>query len=100
MKLAFSALALAAALALPAALPTGVAAKSYAAKKSYGPLKGMIYGNQRRIGGYSYHYSDVISSGSRSNPEVTGLHDSGVIDGDFFFPRPSGPFGGYTPYMH
>jgi hypothetical protein len=70
-------------------------------KKSRGPLKGVIYGNRRRVGGYSYSYSDVIRPGRFANhPAATGLHDSGVIDSDFFYPRPSGPFGGYTPYMN
>ncbi|MEQ1652353.1 MAG: hypothetical protein ABL897_07690 [Hyphomicrobium sp.] len=67
--------------------------------KARAPLRGVIYGRQRRVGGYSYKYSDVIEPGSRYNPAVTGMHESGVIDGDFFYPRPSGPFGGYTPYM-
>jgi len=100
MKYAFLALALAAAVAVPAVQPADAApkAKKY---KSSGPLKGVIYGKPRRIGGYSYSYSDVMEpSKFRNSPQATGLHDSGAIDGDFFFPRPSGPFGGYTPYMN
>ena len=99
-----SALALAAVLAVPAALiiaaPANAAAKIYA-KKSSGPLKGVIYGNRRRPGGYSYKYSDVSTPGSRSNPTVTGLYpETGALDGDFFFQTTRGPYGGYTPYIH
>ena len=99
VKIAVSAFALAAVSALPAASPADAAPKKYVSQSGQ-PLKGVIYGKQRRIGGYSYKYSDVITPGSRSNPAVTGMYPSGAIDGDFFFPRPSGPFGGYTPYMH
>ena len=95
---------LAAILAVTVLQPSEASAqtqKQYAKKyKSNGPLRGTIYGNRRRPGGYSYKYSDVITPGSRYNPAVTGMYDSGVIDSDFFYPRPSGPFGGYTPYMH
>ena len=98
MKYAFLAIALAAVVALPAVQPAEAQTKVY---KSKGPLKGVIYGKTRRIGGYSYSYSDVMEpSKFRNSPQATGLHDSGAIDGDFFFPRPSGPFGGYTPYMN
>jgi hypothetical protein len=101
MKFVVSALALAlTAMVAVAVVQPAEAATKVAKAKTSKPLSGVIYGNQRRIGGYSYKYSDVISPGSRTNPAVTGLYESGAIDGDFFFPRPSGPFGGYTPYMH
>ena len=97
IKYIFLALALLAAVAVPVASVEAAPKKVYKSK----PLKGVIYGNQRRIGGYSYKYSDVMEpSKFRNSPQATGLHDSGVIDGDFFYPRPTGPFGGYTPYMH
>lgn len=98
MKYTFLALALLAAVAIPvASVEAAPKSKAYKSK----PLKGVIYGNQRRIGGYSYKYSDVMEpSKFRNSPYATGLHDSGVIDGDFFYPRASGPFGGYTPYMN
>ena len=107
MKLTFPVLAaLAAVLAVvPVIAASSPAAaknprhKHYVAKKGNGPLRGIIYGNQRR-GGYSYHYSDVVEAGRRSNPAVSGLYPSGPLDGDFFFATPRGPFGGYTPYMH
>lgn len=98
MKFALSALALAAAFALTASGSAEAAKKVYA--KPSKPLTGIIYGNQRRPGGYSYKYSDVITPGSRTNPAVTGLYPSGPLDGDFFYATPHGPFGGYTPYMH
>ncbi len=98
IKYTFLALALLAAAAIPVTPADAAPKKVY---KSKGPLKGVIYGKQRRIGGYSYKYSDVIEpSKFRNSPQATGLHDSGVIDGDFFYPRPSSPFGGYTPYMN
>ena len=107
MKLIVPAIAaLAAVFTFASAGPSDAAPKKYgstyyASKKAQGPLKGVIYGTQRRPGGYSYKYSDVIEPSRFANhPAATGLHDSGVIDGDFFYPRPSGPFGGYTPYMH
>jgi hypothetical protein len=111
MKLIVPAIAaLAAVFTCASTVPSDAAPKKYGSTyyvaksgkvKSSGPLKGVIYGTQRRPGGYSYKYSDVIEPGRFSNhPAATGLHDSGVIDGDFFYPRPSGPFGGYTPYMH
>lgn len=109
MKLIVPALAaLATVFALTTAQPADAASKQQyknyqvakVSKKSRAPLRGVIYGNQRRPGGYSYKYSDVISPGSYSNPAVTGLYPSGVLDGDFFFATPRGPFGGYTPYMH
>lgn len=108
MKLFVPSMAALAAVFLVAAAPLADAApKAYGKKysatsgkyKARAPLRGVIYGRQRRVGGYSYKYSDVIEPGSRYNPAVTGMHESGVIDGDFFYPRPSGPFGGYTPYM-
>lgn len=96
-----AAAALSALVVMSAVAPAEAAPKYQTVKaKSGKPLSGVIYGNRRRPGGYSYKYSDVISPGSRYNPAVTGMHESGAIDGDFFFPRPSGPFGGYTPYMH
>jgi hypothetical protein len=100
MKLAAVAFAIVGLMAFAGSTPADAAPKSKAASASGQPLKGVIYGKQRRPGGYSYKYADVITPGSRTNPAVTGMHDSGVIDGDFFFPRASGPFGGYTPYMH
>lgn len=97
IKYTFLALALLAAAAIPVTPADAAPKKAYKSK----PLKGVIYGNQRRIGGYSYKYSDVMEpSKFRNSPQATGLHDSGVIDGDFFYPRPSSPFGGYTPYMN
>ncbi|MEQ1671487.1 MAG: hypothetical protein ABL893_11560 [Hyphomicrobium sp.] len=98
MKFYLPTIAVCAALAVTIGAPAADAAPKAKIKASQ-PLKGVIYGKQRRIGYYSYKYSDVISPGSRSNPAVTGMHESGAIDSDFFFPRPSGPFGGYTPYM-
>ena len=99
MKYVVLALALAAAASLPRIQPAEAAPKKV--YKSKGPLKGVIYGKQRRIGGYSYSYSDVISpSKFRNSPVALGLQETGPIDGDFFFPQPRGPFGGYTPYMH
>ena len=105
MKFAFfpAALVLAAALASAASVsalaPTSAEAKTYA-KKASQPLRGTIYGG-RRVGGYSYKYSDTLSPGSRTSPAVTGLYpDTGALDGDFFFNTARAPFGGYTPYMH
>lgn len=101
MKIVLSALALAAAVALVPATPTEAATLKHT--KAHKPLSGTIYGNQRRIGGYSYHSSDVISvgpTGYRNNPTVTGMYPSGPFDMDGFSEIPKGPFGGTTPYMH
>lgn len=97
IKYTFMALALLAAAAIPVTPADAAPKKAYKSK----PLKGVIYGKQRRIGGYSYKYSDVMAPSKFGNtPVATGLHESGAIDSDFFYPRPSGPFGGYTPYMN
>ncbi|MBK9079848.1 MAG: hypothetical protein IPL91_12345 [Hyphomicrobium sp.] len=111
MKLIVPAIAaLAAVFTVASTIPSDAAPKKYSGKyyatnsgkvKSKGPLKGVIYGRQRRIGGYSYSYSDVMQPNRFAHsPVATGLYESGPIDSDFFYPRPSGPFGGYTPYMH
>ncbi len=100
MKLTFPALAaLAAVLAVAGTQPAEAAPKSAKVSKSK-PLTGTIYGNRRRPGGYSFKKADVISGGPAGDPAAQGYYPSGAIDGDFFFPRASGPFGGYTPYMH
>ena len=99
MKYVLSALALAVVALSVAAVPASAAGKKNAYSNK--PLSGTIYGNRKRIGGYSYKYSDTLSPGSRNSPAVTGLYpDTGALDGDFFFNTARAPFGGYTPYMH
>jgi hypothetical protein len=94
--------ALAAALALASVAPANAAVKPkpQTAKASASkPLKGVIYGNRRR-GGYTVKKADVISGGPAGEPAAQGYYPSGGLDDDMFSTRPSGPFGGYTPYMH
>lgn len=70
------------------------------AKKAYPPLKGVIYGNQRRPGGYKYKYVDGINTRKFNDPSLSFRSQGGPFDNGFFFETPRGPFGGYTPYMH
>ena len=105
MKLTRTAcVALAAVLAIAGTQPASAAVKSkqtagVTKASAHKPLKGVIYGNRRR-GGYSFHKADVISGGPAGDPAAQGYYPSGGLDDDFFATRPSGPFGGYTPYMH
>ena len=104
MKLTRTAFAaLAAVLAIAGTQPASAAVKhpkSGVTKASaHKPLHGVIYGNRRR-GGYSVKKADVISGGPAGDPAAQGYYPSGGLDDDMFSTRPSGPFGGYTPYMH
>lgn len=63
------------------------------------PLEVNIYSKRYR-GGYSYRYTDTINSNRFVDPSVTSQSQGGPFDSGFFFATPSGPFGGYTPYMH
>ena len=92
--------ALASSVAMTAVTPAAEAAPKSAKVSKSKPLTGTIYGNRRRPGGYSFKKADVISGGPAGDPAAQGYYPSGAIDGDFFFPRASGPFGGYTSYMH
>ena len=63
------------------------------------PLRVTVYPGKRR-GGYSYSKTDSISAKDTRrfvNPKRQSL--GGPFDSDFFFEAPSGPYGGYTPYM-
>lgn len=67
--------------------------------KAHKPLRGVIYGH-RRIGGYSYKYSDVIDTRKFYDRSYGGPNSGGAIDHDFFWPRATAPHGGDTPYLH
>jgi hypothetical protein len=106
MKLTRTAFAaLAAVLAIAGTQPASAAVKSkhqpagVTKASANKPLKGIIYGNRRR-GGYTVKKADVISGGPAGEPAAQGYYPSGGLDDDLFSTRPSGPFGGYTPYMH
>ncbi|MDX2204198.1 MAG: hypothetical protein NW223_15715 [Hyphomicrobiaceae bacterium] len=72
-----------------------------------------VYGYlaNRRIGGYSYTYSDVTntyglsrslygSMNSWRDPSLDRQTRSGPFDHDFFFDSGVGPRGGESPYLH
>lgn len=86
------------AAALLFTVPSVDAAQKHSAKANYKPLKGVIYG-KRRIGGYSYTYADVIDTRRFYDPTYGGPNSGGAIDHDFFWPRPTPPQGGDTPYL-
>jgi hypothetical protein len=106
-RTAFAAVAAVIAIAGLAIVGTQPASAAVKSKQTAGvtkakankPLSGTIYGNRRR-GGYSVKKADVISGGPASDPAAQGYYPSGGLDDDFSYTRPSGPFGGYTPYMH
>jgi len=87
-------------LAGPLTHPVEAAKKQTAGKaKASKPLTGKSYYNRRR-GGYSYRYSDVVSSTRAQDPSMNRRVTGGPLDGDFFFEQPRSPFGGNTHYMH
>ena len=97
MKISCLAFVVAAMMALPP-LQTADAAKGKKAAKGK-PLRVTVHPGKRR-GGYSYSKTDSISAKDirrLTNPKRQSL--GGPFDSDFFFEAPSGPFGGYTPYM-
>jgi len=70
------------------------------AKAKNQPLRGVIYGKQRRVGGYKYKYVDTIDTRKFTDPSMSLRSQGSPFDSDFFFETPRPPFGGYTPYMH
>jgi hypothetical protein len=63
------------------------------------PLR-VVVTRGRRIGGYSYGKSEVMNAKeARRFVHPPRQSPGGPFDSGFFFEQPSGPFGGYTPYM-
>ena len=63
------------------------------------PLRVTVYRTKAR-GGYSYKKTDTI--GTRNIYRFVHpprQSSGGPFDGGFYFETPSGPYGGYTPYM-
>lgn len=87
-------------VALAALLPMQPNVAEAKTKKASQPLTGIIYGNQRRPGGYKYKYVDGINTRKFNDPSLSFRSQGGPFDNGFFFETPRGPFGGYTPYMH
>ena len=86
-----------------AVVDVSVAAEGVKAKHASRPLRGTIYMKRYR-GGYSYHYSDTLTSG-RYRRYVYGLPtpfetQGAPFDNGFFFITPTGPFGGDAPAFH
>ncbi|HMN37860.1 MAG TPA: hypothetical protein PKD49_09170 [Hyphomicrobium sp.] len=88
------------ATALAFALPMQPIEANAKAKKAHQPLRGVIYGKQRRVGGYTYKYVDGIDTRKFNDPALSFRSQGGPFDNGFFFETPRPPFGGYTPYMH
>src|SRR5678815_5613248 len=78
----------------------GVAKVRYYRKR--GPLEVNIYTRRRRVGGYSYRTTDVVSRHGRSPPPFMDvmLTPGGSFDSGFFFDSGIGPHGGNSPYLH
>ena len=78
----------------------GVAKVRYYRKR--GPLEVNIYTRRRRVGGYSYRTTDVVSTHGRSPPPYMDVRQSpgGPFDSGFFFDSGIGPHGGNSPYFH
>jgi len=96
MKLRYLLIAATALAAVLPMQPMQAEAKTKASK----PLRGTIYGNQRRVGGYKYKYVDSIDTRKFYDPSMSARSQGGPFDNGFFFESPRAPFGGYTPYMH
>jgi hypothetical protein len=88
---------------------TPTSARKYSARRKGPRVYGYIAG--RRIGGYSYSYSDVTNTYglSRSlygsinvwrDPMLDRQTRSGPFDHDFFFDSGIAPRGGNSPYLH
>jgi hypothetical protein len=79
---------------------SGLAKVRYYRKR--GPLEVNIYARRRRVGGYSYRTTDVVSTHGRSPPPYMDVRQSpgGPFDSGFFFDSGIGPHGGNSPYFH
>lgn len=69
-------------------------------KRASKPLKGVIYGKRRRVGGYSYKHNDVIDTRKFVERKSNKQSEAGPFDSGFFFESPRSPHGGTAPYMH
>ena len=82
-----------------AAAPFEPAAAQQTAKKSDKPLRGVV--RYKRVGGYSYKYSDTVMSPSEAkrfwDPPSQSI--SGPFDSGFFFDSAQRRNGGDAPYM-
>ncbi len=97
MKFIFSLLATVAVLALAAPLPA--AAQQAQSKKEFS-LKGTSYLPQRRRAYQNLRKSDTYETRKFRDYAFGPRAQGEPFDNGFFFETPSGPFGGYTPYMH
>lgn len=95
-----AAVTLFAAVALIALTPSGPAEAASGAKaKSPYVLKGTSHLPRRRA--YKYlRKSHTIETRKFYDPSFGPRAQGEPFDNGFFFETPSGPFGGYTPYMH
>jgi hypothetical protein len=79
--------------------PSEVAKARYYRKRR--PLEVTIYG-RRRIGGYSFKGTDVVSTYGQSPPPWLDVRQTpgGPFDSGFFFDSGMGLHGGNSPYQH
>ena len=88
---------------------TPTSARKHSTRRKAARVYGYIA--RRRVGGYSYSYSDVVNTYglSRSlygsvnvwrDPTLDRQTRSGPFDHDFFFDSGVAPRGGNSPYLH
>lgn len=99
MKSAVFSILAAAALAVVAA-PLPSASVAVAQAKQPKSLKGTSYLPARRKPYAKMQKSDLIATRKFYDPAWGPRAQGQPFDNGFFFETPSGPFGGYTPYMH
>lgn len=89
-----------AALTLAALVPIGTAEAAKQGAKSSDPyvLKGTSHLPRRAYS--KLRKSHTLESRKFYDPALGPRAQGQPFDNGFFFETPSGPFGGYTPYMH
>lgn len=63
-------------------------------------LKGKSYYKYSRPGYKKLKKSDTYETRKFSDPAIGPRAQNQPFDNGWFFETPTGPFGGYTPYMH
>lgn len=62
------------------------------------PLRGVVR-PARRVGGYSYKYTESLNTRRFVDPSMQTQSSGGPFDSGFFFSSPVGPHGGDSPYL-
>lgn len=85
---------------LAAVLALGALAPASPLEAKEAVLKGKSYYKYSRPAYKKLKKSDTYASRKFNDPALGPRAQNQPFDNGFFFENPTGPFGGYTPYMH